>query len=1742
MIYASPWAQELTSSGVVLANTGLVCSHLFCLAMVRFLVDLSKAHAGDVLSFCATRRVAANVDYVHLLTTDPGDVPFHFNGVLPSDKHVFTFIDAVVLKMSPITICSNQDTHVLSYGPPTWDSLHEVIELCCGMGALGFGAKSCGFNPVVGLDENPRILNMWNKLHDCPTICDNVCNPQAAAKVWQVCPRQTCVTSGFSCQPYSELGDKRGQFDSRAQSLPGTLRMAHFVHAQIIILECVKGASVDSWVRDLITSFAVDKGFHVREVVLDLQDAWPSKRSRWWVVLTSALLGPVELLTHDLCRDVVRVSQVIPELCHWHVEDEKRLSLNPSEQVAFQVDGDGCSPHLLNFQGVCACALHSWGSQLDACPCGCRDRPFSSQRLLERGLFGVVTRSAPAVDGSFHVRHLHPSELAGLVGMDPVLIYDEDVKLSLCGLGQLASPIHAAWIFAQVSVKLERLHFGKVSRSPPEQMIALKSWLLARCRLVWPQKEGTQSSQVLEKAVKFWQPAQHLSLHELMNMSYWTQLRTESLSLAYILDVASRGFLQEVVDDAAIAARVDEFVAASEVEIRPFHVHVYSQDADADPALILASPGDVLAELLRAECLIQGADVSLSFAVDAAATRLGPEVSLFPGMQVWIHTVGRQALSMPVAPLLMLEDGCVDDTEVPCASCLVHPDPLSEVDVIAQAVDSETPPVSECFAVTPRLPISPSVHAEPLDGADTVQGPSLGGLGGGFPHHSDALCLPGPSNCIEAMAAKTPVQAKPLVEHPVPSGPSHVPGSKTVHADPRGAPPCSLGPSHVNAAMTSFTASMNPAQLLHPSPAAPIATQIDSPDEDAESFQPMQSRGSKRKPVEGFVPAMTSPLTLLECEALCRLKGPMPTNTSELSTLRDQQILTDDRRKVLSNQGDVWADDEILWHLDLLCQQHAAMWEAKQLPPVFGRLVPVDPLLLNGWTQKRYHDLPDWLAVHFQPGVTLIGAVWIDGHWVPFVVWASNQVLHARTWDVRTANHDILVKFCQQISYQVGLPLDFLCSHRLYIDGHCGAFAPAFLRHMMVNDVLPHFARDIAPIHDVLRLKFEQTLTLHASTVKPWIWGSGQVEQAVQGLKPVLMAQGVPEDLLDQRSRAAVRAIGAAPVLTALQAKVPWRQLKVLANQVRFQFVLPSELEAKIATTAGASAPNRSKGPKKSKKTFDPPKPVDLDPNKMSIVPGTFESQGHVLTQISMHQLGPLAEGIILTKAVEAEPYLRAGKVVSKGPLGVLLIHGPEEKWSTTLDQSVVTVPCQCISNGEPLLVDATLVQLGTSPVRKRVHPVQVPLDTVDVATLKLLVYRDEVDVDWSDFTAAPIKYVQRHFPLLHLCTEDGCSCHAWHNEEKVLTTTAILDCWRRQFLRAGFKPEPASTAAIFTACLRVPHCLLERLLAGSGAGGVYTEPRTPDAKMVDPAYVIVWLPKLDRAELAQQRQMNPSAIGIARVGDRRGLRVLASNAPALHASLRPGSTFLPHGPRMNWLVGPLPFGTDRLSLTKALKSLPWETKVLQPLQTLPGKGTMWAVQSVEEPPVTLIPMSHGDAVITRQRGQEQDAKILTPKPVAANDTLALCGKPKPDPQGPKFSGDPLTVHDPWGTWTGSSKIPAQRSPDVNTSLQQMESKIQEAVLAKIPQVTKGSEDMPARLQTLESQVQGLLTRQQQLEHNVQESSTKHSNEIQQLQHHLQGQVEHQQQSMAAMFEAQMQQIKSILSKRPRSDEDDMNL
>ena len=571
----------------------------------------------------------------------------------------------------------------------------------------------------------------------------------------------------------------------------------------------------------------------------------------------------------------------------------------------------------------------------------------------------------------------------------------------------------------------------------------------------------------------------------------------------------------------------------------------------------------------------------------------------------------------------------------------------------------------------------------------------------------------------------------------------------------------------------------------------------------------------------------------------------------------------------------------------------------------------------------------------------------------------------------------------------------------------------------------------------------------------------------------------------EQRASQAIKAIGSDQLSQAMQQKQPWRQLKAL------------ELEAVVALNKGKQV-----GKKQTREKIAPgvPPPLALDPSKLCVLEGTFRNGQKPLPQLVSQQIGPVSSGFVLITAQEAHQSLQS-----------------------MLAQSRVMVPCRCTVDNEPVLAEATLVQIGTGLVEKFAGSNLVSLDSPDVCSLRFNVFRDEVD-DWDAFVKAHVRQLVQIFPELKRCCTQGRSCPSWHNEEELPIKEPILDLWKRQFVKTGFKPVEATKADLFCVSIRVPACLLQRILNKSGTGGAYVEPRSADGQRVLQDFMVICASKMTHRDLMHLKQTNPAVVGLAGIGDRRGLRVPADQAHEVHQAVRPDTLFLPQGDRVQYIVGPFPFGLDRLGISKAMKLFNWQCRPLQPAAPQPGRGAMWIVQGVEEVANAIVHTSHGEILISRHRPGESQDKAPSVKTIASPATLALCGG------GSGKDEDPWTVHDPWQKFQPSTGgvVGSQVPTD---SMHQMESRIQAAVLSKLPQVVSHAapmeqDDVPDRLSTLEGQVHQLMHKQSQIESQFQDFSHHQAQQVTNLQTQIQaqsqqlhGQIETQNQSIQAMFE-----------------------
>ena len=116
----------------------------------------------------------------------------------------------------------------------------------------------------------------------------------------------------------------------------------------------------------------------------------------------------------------------------------------------------------LDLRAPAPTALHSWGSALRACPCGCRKHPLSEHRLVQHGLRGFSVPST--LQGQ--PRFIHPKE-AGLLNTWPASIpLPSPARGALVLIGQIAAPLQAVWVFSHITNWIAEIHIGHAPRSP----------------------------------------------------------------------------------------------------------------------------------------------------------------------------------------------------------------------------------------------------------------------------------------------------------------------------------------------------------------------------------------------------------------------------------------------------------------------------------------------------------------------------------------------------------------------------------------------------------------------------------------------------------------------------------------------------------------------------------------------------------------------------------------------------------------------------------------------------------------------------------------------------------------------------------------------------------------------------------------------------------------------------------------------------------------------------------------------------------------------------------------------------------------------------------------------------------------------------------------------------------------------------------------------------------------------------
>ena len=675
----------------------------------------------------------------------------------------------------------------------------------------------------------------------------------------------------------------------------------------------------------------------------------------------------------------------------------------------------------------------------------------------------------------------------------------------------------------------------------------------------------------------------------------------------------------------------------------------------------------------------------------------------------------------------------------------------------------------------------------------------------------------------------------------------------------------------------------------------------------------------------------------LSMPALLEIICPIVNDESQCLALRQQTIAQESRYAILEQQQQVWADDEILWHL---------MKVQSQSTPE-QRVCVWDPLIVSSAIRFGKMEGLKALAKLVTEDLTIITAMIVDKHWFPLV------------W--RRSNNELL-------TYTCGLPFHFSLAHQavitcvadaMQIPAHalnnrkvtflipnaCGALAIIFIRHLVWAEEFPKTFDELQTVHLKLRHDFAEHVT--QSPPRPWIWGAG--DDGHKKLHLLLQDHGVADCDVSDRIQMIYGKLGKNQVEDAMTKPQPWKELKWLANQQIpvVQLIKPSELQAIISKKAQSGQVVGRKAQKQKSKPGQQSPSKTLDPALLRIEQGVFVC-GHnntPLGQLMINQMGPNANGIVLCNREAALPYLRGGKQISTGGLAMIVLDVGTEPLPTQLIAEHVKLPLICTLNAEPVLATGQMFQLGAFPVTKHKKADQFDLVTVSTCVSKFAIFRDETREDWAQVVAHPMRHLFKYIPPLVACTDHECdgSCENWHVNETYKIAEPILEVWGRQWLNLQFGVMEASKSDTYMVHIRFPSCMQQQLQGYSGENGIYLEPKGIDGRTPSEVYQVCWLPRASQSDVMILKQTVQHVVGLARMGSKYGVRCLTCHAEQVFLEVKPTSSFLPPGQKQFFLIGPMPYGVVKASIVAAVEGIGWKARPMQPVATSSGTdGVFW--------------------------------------------------------------------------------------------------------------------------------------------------------------------------------------------------------
>ena len=1676
---------------------------------------------------------------------------------------------------------------------PTTAMFQGAIEVCSGIAMMSQGFVSCGMEVKATNDLQETNCAFQTRQGHSNVVQGDINDAQVVANLHAAYGSPVLLSGGFSCQPWSVLGDKAGMKDPRAKSLIGTLRAAFYLRAFAIQLECVVEASRDKEVRAVIHEYCKLTQFRQSEVELSLDAMMPTKRTRWWCMLTNGTLPQLNLTPLPCLSRQPVVGDVIPVCPAWPSHHMSQLELDQYETRKFAAFG-GIEQNMVRHNAVLRTALHGWANQLTACPCKCRQFPMSEERLQSKGMFGALVRIAGEFQTSSghypKTRHLHPWEMCVIHGGIPEFEW-HPMRFSIAALGQMASPVQSCWITGHLLAACDEVQNRPV-RLPEEHLWNHFCRLAKAVEVTQPQVHGAEGFQsyiqevrgVLLSRVASAKVPQSIAAPEKLEKNEVNSQRSGCKNLQPANPNGEKEQpavkTQELVkENKQPGRRTPEPVTKKAEETQKLH----------PPMCLQAMPSSAPVTGGPAPHLIRVEDGTH----DAAAAKSGVTKSLPPMQSLHQPTGGITAFAShaktpnsvaatqaKVAGEHAVRNQAIGPTAV--AECHTKP-PLNEGHGSSVGHPNGHTPMNDKAASVPAEAICGKIHGA-IGQADHVRSDTMehndrieAGSGG----EAGLTCHGSPPQPVGMPLSMQNFNTVRLAEHhesrPITKrDPPRVNPADTAmdndeydeHATHEAMETCM--PPHIGDAMD--TAPL-PGDVHSHKPTGEAMEETDHDGLTQDMLQVVQQaeKSTLHTPVlqshaiqiirqDDDVPTFikvqpdttVGAITVAEAK-LGSMTPPICVNTCVGTRIQSAAITTPFQQvflKEMAKYGSGRTSEEITMppelkecrkfsRLALLYRQEAyvaddEMHHYMSMLTATGQAIHT-PLAI---VPDKIDDedliqlLQDWFAqamVVAEGPCTLVTAIFAHHHWFPVGMKFAHGNIQVFT---TPGGHDWVHVATREMGATCSI-------HTIAIDNcfpnDCGFQCIAWIMSFVFDPT--HHLGQFKPVNATTAIAWRGLFEHHLIT-------SGSAKRVV-----------VPKELSFGGTTGGDLTMSLQNLL--MEHGVPKEHAEDRAN------VICDKLgRTTVARTLRSAQPWREL--KQIANQCSPKLQLVLASELQAIIQARTDKQQKFGSKQAKKKSTPQpktpiqlnAEDIGIPDGIfqDASGHAIHQKTVANiGPeaSGIIVVHAKQAVPYLKFAQPVS-------SKGLALLVlnhhDPLMQGLGEEirfPARyeKTSEPILISAKLVQLgASIVSRVVPDQA-----------LKIDEVHNSVIRVVMFRDEIEKKWEHiidkpvkymvsAVKILQpqsdgTSSIMDVWDRQWLNEKLERTRPAEASLFMATFRMERGDVADALKGSGTAGCYVEPRSSDGRTPAPEYRVIWLNKSDKQSAMIASQSTVQWTCIVRSGNRFGLRVTAQDAQKVHEQHKPLTPFLTSDQVTTFHVGPIPHGSNRTALTKLFQSWSWQARPCQPKSRTPdGKGVVWECQAICKPPFEVYQLEHADVLITEVPRKHQKQAAAQSSIQASAKTLAVLKaaetKDAPDQ-------DPWEIDDPWGNYATPVKaakkmsIPESKGHD---DIDLLAAKVQRKLQSTWQPNAGTKMDVDADTHD-DTRIQTVEDRLAKLEHTVQANHTQQGQHVQELANQI-AQVQHNVDQQGKAFQAhlddkldkQLQQIEQLLTKRSRTE------